>query len=90
MNDRDNRDFDSRRRVVITEEGSRILRPTRDTIMSGCRAFTLTIVVAMPLLLTGCVNAPEEFAAGLSQSIADGLSSTVSSFVEAAFLAIAI
>jgi hypothetical protein len=50
----------------------------------------LAIVVAMPLLLTGCVNAPEEFAAQVSQSIADGLSSTVSSLVEAAFLAIAI
>jgi starvation-inducible outer membrane lipoprotein len=58
--------------------------------MSGCRAFTLAIVVAMPLLLTGCVNAPDELAAKISQSIADGLGSTVSSLVEAAFLAIAI
>jgi hypothetical protein len=66
------------------------LKPTRETIMSGCRAFTLAIVAAMPLLLTGCVNAPEEFAAQVAQSIADGLSSTVSSLVEAAFLAIAI
>ena len=58
--------------------------------MSVCLAASIVIVATSPLLLTGCANAPEELAARLSQSIADGLSSTVSSLMEAAILAIAI
>lgn len=54
------------------------------------RTLAVIIAAAGALLLTGCANAPDAIAAQLSQSIADGLTSAVSSLVEAAFLTVAI
>ncbi len=55
-----------------------------------CRALVVVTTAAVPLLLTGCVNAPDETATQLLQSITDGLTSAVSSLVEVAFLVVAI
>ena len=53
-----------------------------------CRAVVVVTTAAVPLLLTGCLNSPDE--TQLLQSITDGLSSAVSSLVEVAFLVVAI
>lgn len=55
-----------------------------------CRAIGVVTTATVPLLLTGCVNAPDETATQLLHSITDGLTSAVSSLVEVAFLVVAI
>ena len=48
------------------------------------RLTAFAIIAAGPLLLTGCVNAANDWSTQTSQSIADGLGSAISSLVEAA------
>ena len=55
-----------------------------------CRALAVATTATVPLLLTGCVNAPDGMATQLLQSITDGLTSAVASLVEVAFLVVAI
>ena len=56
--------------------------------MRRCRAIAAVIIAAGPLLLTGCVNTANDWSTQVSQSIADGLSSAVTSLIEAALLSI--
>ena len=63
---------------------------TSSIALRVCRALAVVTTVAVPLMLTGCVNAPDESATRLLQAITDGLTSAVSSLVEVAFLVVAI
>ncbi len=54
------------------------------------RALAVVTTAAVPLMLTGCMNVPDETATQLLQSITDGLTSAVASLVEVAFLVVVI
>ena len=64
------------------------LNCSRAITIRNYRALVAAIVVAVPLLSTGCVNAANDWSTQTSQSIADGLGSAISSLVEAALLSI--
>ncbi len=78
----------SRRSSTTVDKRSFTLNRKSVITVRMCRAITAVIIAAGSLLLTGCVNAANDWSTQASQSIADGLGSAISSLVEAALLSI--